>query len=216
MPEPALDALAPPARIRAELGIPCSAPLLTCAARLEQEKDIGSLIAAMEHVAVECPSAVCVIAGEGSHKPELLAQIRRSGLEGRVRLLGYRSDVMAILNASDLFVLPSLTESFGLVLLEAMALGKPVLATRVGGPVEIVVEGETGLLVPPSDPGALGRAMLALLRDPATGAEMGRNGRERFRERYTVERMARATRAVYEGVLAAPLPAEVTWTRSPA
>lgn len=216
IPAPDRDALAPPSCIRTELGIPASAPLVTCAARLEEEKDIGSLVAAMAEVAASCPTARCVIAGEGSQKQALLDQIARSGLHDRVRLIGYRSDAVAIMNAGDLFVLPSLAEPFGLVLLEAMALGKPVIATRSGGPLEIVVEGQTGLLVPPADPAALSRAVLGLLRDPKARAEMGRNGRERYREHYMVERMAEATCAVYCRALNAPAQREVPWLQSSA
>src|SRR5262249_34362936 len=114
---------------------------------------------------------------------------------------GFRSDAQSILNASDLFVLPSMAEPFGLVILEAMALSKPVIATNAGGPKEIVVPGETGVLVPPSDSGALATAILNLLADPEGARVMGAAGGQRYLERYTAERMAKETLEVYREVL---------------
>ena len=197
-------ALAAPEQVRKELGLASDVPLIVCAARLEREKDIASLIGAMAEVHSACPAAVCLIAGEGAQKELLQRQIVSAALEKTVRLLGFRSDVMALIRAADLFVLPSLAEPFGLVLLEAMALGKPVIATRAGGPMEIVVEGQTGLLTPPSDPTALARNIQHLLGEPNLLQTMGRNGRERFRERFTSERMGQAMRAVYEDALQQP------------
>jgi glycosyltransferase involved in cell wall biosynthesis len=198
-PDPAH--LTPPEQIRKELGIANDIPLIVCVARLQPEKDIGTLITAMQDVRTALPSAVCVVAGEGTQEAALKEQIRSLGLEDAVRLIGFRQDAHAIIQAGDLFVLPSLAEPFGLVLLEAMALSKPVIATRAGGPVEIVVEEETGLLVPPSDAIALGQALIRLLTDTGTAQTMGKNGLARFQERFTVERMARTMLGVYERIL---------------
>jgi glycosyltransferase involved in cell wall biosynthesis len=117
-----------------------------------------------------------------------------------VRLLGFRTDALSLMWAADIFVLPSLAEPFGLVLLEAMSLGKPVVATSAGGPLEIVLAGETGLLVPPAQPHELALAINQLLADPEKAIEMGRKGLERYKERFTTERMARETVAVYRKV----------------
>ena len=160
------------AQTRADLGC-LTAPLIVCAARLEPEKDIGTLIAAMAQVVAERPDARCLVAGTGSQQEFLHKTIERLHLADKVCLLGYREDALALIYASDVFVLPSLTEGFGLVLLEAMALGKPVVATAAGGPLEIVVPDGTGTLVPPSNPHALARALLALLNDTEAQRKMG-------------------------------------------
>lgn len=187
---------------RHSLGIAPDAPLVVCAARLEPEKDIASLVSAMSRARAAVPGACCLIAGDGSLRPALQHQIEDLGLGGAVQLLGFRSDAPALVAAGDLFVLPSLAEPFGLALLEAMALGRPVVATRAGGPLEIVEDGETGLLVPPSSPDALAEAVCRLLADPASRHRLGENGRARFVDRFTSDRMARATLAVYEQAVA--------------
>ena len=190
--------LAPPAEVRAALGVPQDAPLLVCAARLEREKDIASLVSAMAHVRAAVPAAVCLVAGEGSKRGALTEQIRAAQLPAQVRLLGFRPDALSLINACDLFVLPSLAEPFGLVLLEAMALGKPVVTTAVGGPLEIVLPGKTGLLVPPGQPEPFARAIVALLSEPLSMKNLGANGYRRFCEEFTAARMAQETMAVYQ------------------
>ncbi|HLK60949.1 MAG TPA: glycosyltransferase family 4 protein [Chthonomonadaceae bacterium] len=198
---PDTSLLASPEQVRQELGCERGTPLVVSAARLEREKDLNTLIEAMHTVRASCPSAVCIIAGMGTQEPKLRDQVRRLGLEKTVLLLGFRQDVHALMQAADVFVLPSLAEPFGLVLLEAMALGRPVIATRAGGPVEIVGDGETGLLVPPSDATALSEAILQLLMDPEIAQTMGQNGKLRFHERFTVEHMARKMREIYTRIL---------------
>ena len=128
-------------------------------------------------------------------------QIIRLNLEHNVRLLGFRSDVLALMRLCDLFVLPSLAEPFGLVLIEAMALSRPVIATRAGGPLEIVEEGVTGLLVPPSSPESLAEAIGELLSNPERRAAFSRSGRSSYENRFTASRMAKATLAVYRQAL---------------
>jgi glycosyltransferase involved in cell wall biosynthesis len=197
MTDPAVDALTSPAEIRRELGLSEDVPLVVCAARLEEEKDVASLIDAMSTVVVAHPSAVCVVAGEGSQKDALLERVEKKGLCNAVRLLGFRPDVLALINAADVFILPSPAEPFGLVLLEAMALGKPVVATQAGGPLEIVVPEETGLLVPPANPNALAQAVCRLLDDLQLRQSMGHKGRERFCSEFKAERMACDMMKVY-------------------
>jgi glycosyltransferase involved in cell wall biosynthesis len=192
-----LASLRPTEEVRAELSIAPGAPLIVCAARLEPEKDISSLVSAMRSVCDEFIAAQCIIAGRGTLHGLLTKQIQESGLQNNVRLLGFREDVLSLIHAGDCFVLPSLAEPFGLVLLEAMAMAKPVVATRTGGPVEIVESEVTGVLVPPSDPAALGGAIVRLLRNPSTALEMGKRGRKRFEEHFTSEQMAGATAEVY-------------------
>jgi glycosyltransferase involved in cell wall biosynthesis len=189
--------------IRAEFNIPAEAPLIVCVARLEREKDQSTLIAAMQQVVRTQPSVRCLLVGEGAEKAVLEAQIAAARLAGSVTLTGFRSDSLAIIQAADVFVLPSPAEPFGLVILEAMALAKPVIAMSAGGPREIVVDNETGRLVPPAQPEALAAAIRQLLADPELRTRMGENGRTRFAEKYTTQQMARATLAAYEEALQA-------------
>jgi glycosyltransferase involved in cell wall biosynthesis len=120
-----------------------------------------------------------------------------------VQLAGFCSDAISLMNAADVFVLPSLAEPFGLVLIEAMSLGKPVIATNAGGPREIVEDGVTGLLVPPGDPVVLGGAISRLLLDEPARLDMGRRGLERFRQKFTLERMTGAILEIYRMALGA-------------
>ena len=188
-------------RVRREFGIPAEAPLIVCVARLEREKDIPTLVAAMARVAGEQPTARCLIVGEGSARRELERQLTRTRLEKTVILTGFRPDSISFIDAADVFVLPSLAEPFGLVILEAMALGKPVIAANAGGPREIVLHGETGLLVEPSQPDDMAAGLVRLIGDPVTRNRMGERGRLRFFEKYTTLQMARATLGVYEQAL---------------
>jgi glycosyltransferase involved in cell wall biosynthesis len=170
-------------------------------ARLEKEKDVGTLIAAMQQVVQKKPQTVCVHAGDGEEKEALLQQIQNLGLAKQVRLLGFRSDALSLMGAGDVFVLPSLAEPFGLVLLEAMAMKKPIIATNAGGPREIVINGETGYLVPPQQPAEMSEAILRVLGDEAARVAMGQQGHQRFLAQFTAERMAQSTFGVYKKVL---------------
>ena len=193
--------LASPAEIRAGLEIDLDTPLIVCAARLEREKDVRSLIAAMTEVKTAFPEVRCVVAGQGAQHAMLTAQIAEAGLQDTVQLLGFRTDAQALIQAGDIFVLPSLAEPFGLVILEAMALGRPVIATDAGGPPEIIENGVTGLLVPPSDPPALAAAIRRLLTDRKATEAMGRRGQERFEARFTAARMAQDMLELYRRIL---------------
>ena len=190
-----------PASIRKELGIEEGVPLIVSVARLEMEKDIPTLIEAIEHLAVACHGVRCVIVGEGSQRKELERRILASKLERNVTLAGFRSDAIAVINACDIFVLPSPAEPFGLVILEAMALGKPVIAIGNGGPLEIVVHEETGLLVAPANSNAMANAIRRLIDSPSEAALMGRAGRCRMEERFSNLRMAREIASVYKTAL---------------
>ena len=198
---PEASRLMPPAALRAALGIPLDAPLIACVARLEQEKDVASLVSAMAYVRAALPAAVCLVAGDGSQRAALEAQVRDASMEPHVRLLGFREDALSLINACDLFVLPSLAEPFGLVLLEAMALGKPVVTTAVGGPLEIVLPEETGLLVPPGRPEMLAQAIVRMLSQPTAMETMGKRGHLRFFGEFMATRMAQDTLAVYQEAL---------------
>jgi glycosyltransferase involved in cell wall biosynthesis len=190
-----------PANVRRQLSISDSTKLIVCASRLEREKDVAGLVAAMQLVHATCPSAVCVVAGEGSERPNLERQIAERGLTGAVQLVGFRSDVLALMRAADLFVLPSAIEGFGLVVVEAMALGRPVIAMNAGAPTEIIEHGVNGLLVTPGNPGALSHAISRLLNDEALRQRLGQAGRQRYEARFTSDRMAAETAQVYASLL---------------
>lgn len=182
---------------RHALGIGPDVPMVLCAARLEPEKDVISLVRAMARVAKENPTALCVVAGEGSERAKIEREIARLQLTKHVQLLGFCQQMSQLMASCDLLVLPSLAEPFGLVLLEAMAHGRPVVATRAGGPPEIVCDGETGLLVRPGEPNELAGAMLRLLADKQLGEKMGLSGWNRARNFFSISRMAQATVEVY-------------------
>jgi glycosyltransferase involved in cell wall biosynthesis len=192
--------LIPSDQLREQLGVPDSAVLILCVCRLEPEKDVTTLVEAMPLLPAS-PPVHLVIAGAGSQEAALRAKATQWGLDDCVTFLGFRSDALSLIAAADAFVLPSKAEPFGLVLLEAMSLSKPVVATAAGGPLEIVEDGVTGRLVPPSNPGALAAALQELILDPASRAAMGERGRRRFLEHFTADRMAAETLNVYRRVL---------------
>jgi glycosyltransferase involved in cell wall biosynthesis len=183
-------------------GVPADARIILCVANLIHYKGHHDLLAAAMEVLPRFPDVALVLVGEGALRAALEARVAHAGLRDRVHFLGQREDVPALLAAAKLFVLPSHEEGFPNALLEAMAHGLPVVATRVGGVPEAVVHGETGLLVPPQDPAALAEALSALLRDPDLAQKMGRAGRERAASQFTLDRMVRETEALYAELLA--------------
>jgi glycosyltransferase involved in cell wall biosynthesis len=198
---PDTSQLKTPSHVREQFAVAPTAPLVVCVARLEREKDVGTLVAAMKIVVQEQPDTICLHAGEGAEKEAIEEQIRAAKLEDSVVLLGFQSDVLSLIGAADVFVLPSLAEPFGLVLLEAMAMRKPVIATCAGGPQEIVEPEETGLLVTPSQSSEMAQAILRLLQNTALREKVGEKGYARFQERFTTKRMAQSTLEVYHRVL---------------
>jgi len=171
------------------LDVPDDARVLLCVARLDRQKGVDVAVRALREIRAAEPRAVLVVLGEGPERPQLAG-------EG-VYLPGRVGDVAAWYRRTELLVHPARWEGFGLALLEAMLAARPVVATRVSAAPEIVVDGETGLLVPPDDPGALARAVLGLLGDPARAAALGEAGLARARSDFSVERMAGRTAAVY-------------------
>ena len=138
----------------------------------------------------------------GRYRELLEREARKLGVDDRVTFTGHRSDARALLAGLDVFVLPSRIEGMPIVVLEAMAAGKPVVATAVGGTPELVVDGETGILVPPRDPEALAEALGALLDDPERSRRLGEAGRARVLERFSEEAMTRRILEVYDELVA--------------
>ena len=177
---------------------------LVMVGRLSREKGVENLIAAFGIASREAPGLRLLVAGGGPRAAELQGLVARLGLAGSIRLLGEVRDVRRVLRRGSVFVLPSLTEGISLTLLEAMATGLPVVATRVGGTPEVVLDGVTGLLVPPGSPEALAAAIIRLHGDPELGGQMGLAGLERVRGDFDVTRMVFAYEALYEASAGGP------------
>ena len=190
------------ADVRVELGMPADVPLVGVVSRLTEQKGHAYLLDAFAEVIQALPSAHLLVVGDGELRPALERQTARLGLQDSVTFAGRREDVPRIMMALDVLVMPSLWEGFGLVLLEAMAAGKPVVASRVSAIPEIVVDGEMGVLVSPKDQDSLAEAMIKLLQNPVLAREMGRKGRERLEKEFGVEKMVKETESMYAQMLA--------------
>lgn len=188
-------------RLRAELKLPADAQLLGMACRLVEQKGIPYALEALRRIRSDFPRAHLVIAGDGEQASELRRLASRLGIADRVHWLGWRADAADLMAAFDVFLLPSLREGFGLVLLEAMSRRLPIVASHVGAIPEIVIDGETGIQVEPRNVDELAKAMTRLLNDRALRKYMGLLGAARLEEHFSVERMVDGTIAVYEQVL---------------
>jgi len=191
---------APPAELHKDLWLPHEAPVVGNVAALVAHKGQRHLIDAAMRVLPRCPDARFVIAGEGELRASLEQQIHQHHLDKHVLLAGFRADILSVHKAFDLFVMSSITEGLGTSILDAMACGKPVVATNVGGIPEVVVDGGTGLLVPPRDPAAMADAIVKLLATRALREEMGAAGLERVRSHFSAEAMVQKTLRVYQRV----------------
>jgi glycosyltransferase involved in cell wall biosynthesis len=184
-----------------EVALPEGARVLLAVCRLSEQKGIDVAVRALARVREEEPRAVLVVLGEGPERAGLERLAAELGVEAAVFLPGRAGDVAAWLEHAEVLVHPVRWEGFGLALLEGMLASLPVVASEVSSIPEIVVDGETGLLVPPDDAGALATASTRLLADGELAARLGAAGLARARAEFSVERMARRTLAVYESVL---------------
>ena len=182
---------------RAMLGLSSDWMLVGTVARLNSVKRLDVLLQAMSSLR----DVYAVIVGDGSERAQLEAMSERSGLAGRVHFAGQQDEVQTWLAALDVFVLSSDWEGMPNALLEAMAAGLPVVATAVGGTPEVVVDGVTGLLVPPRAPAALAEAIGCLLCDPNLRRQMGQAGRERVAAQFDIATTVRRTEALYQQLL---------------
>jgi glycosyltransferase involved in cell wall biosynthesis len=208
--------------VRRELGIPAGAVVLGTVGRLVPIKGQRYLIEALRRLGADHPDLHLVIVGDGELRSELVSQALECGLQvvshlkdapgspsgaavrpgcPVVHFLGLRRDVPRLMACLDLFVLPSLNEGMGRVLVEAMAVELPCVASRVSGIPDVVAEGRTGWLVPPKDSGALAAALAAALRDPARTRAMGVRAREHVLPDFSVGRMLEQLEAVYRELL---------------
>jgi glycosyltransferase involved in cell wall biosynthesis len=187
---------------RLRFGIDPASPLFGIVARLHPVKGHRYFLAAAREVSGAFPEARFVIVGSGFYWREVDGLIKAYGLEGRCLRTGFQQEIGAVYAALDCLVVSSLSEGFGLTALEALALKKPVIATKVGALPEIISDGETGLLVPPADPGALARAMCRILRDPAAARRMGEAGRMLVERRFSLAQSVGETARLYRALLA--------------
>ena len=165
-------------------------PVVVSVGRLHFPKDFVSLAHALGRLPPGSFRARVI--GEGPDRPDIEEALRAGGVAEAVEVAGARDDVPEVLAAADVFVLSSLSECLPISILEAMAAGLPVVATRVGGVPELVADGETGLLVPAADPTALAQALRTLIEDADLRRRMGATGRERARERFDLPRFRQA------------------------
>lgn len=189
-----------PEKARANWGVPAGIPFLGTVARLIPQKGVQYLIEAAAILRRAGIDFRMVVAGDGPFRAELEALADRTGLSGVLFFPGYLEDVSGLLAALDIFVLPTLEEGMSVAILEAMAAGKPVVASNVGGVPELVTA-ETGIVVPPADPERLAAALQQLIRTPERRRQMGENGRKRVTKGFTIFRMAEAHLGLYQKLL---------------
>jgi glycosyltransferase involved in cell wall biosynthesis len=202
-PEPASAATT--AAIRESLGLPCrGGQLITAVGNLRMVKGFDVLIDAAAEVCARFREASFVVAGgvyEASYRDELLNMVERLGLSERFHFIGHQANVFPLLCATDVFVLPSRSEGFSNALLEAMAAGRPAVATRVGGNAEAIVQGKTGFLVEPEDREGLADQICRLLQTPEQAEAMGRAAQEAVKTKFSMENMIEGVVGVYDGLL---------------
>jgi glycosyltransferase involved in cell wall biosynthesis len=196
-PDPAARAAA-----RAELGVTDEFVWLAVG-RLVAAKAYPDMIAAFRQIAGGVPGAVLAIAGDGPLEAETRSAIREAGLDGQIRLLGRRPDVPALMQAADGFVMSSAWEGLPIVLLEAAASGLPIVATNVGGSHDAIVDGASGFITPPGDPGALATAMRAVMDAPNIDRRaMGDAARAHMARVFDIETVAATWEGIYRDLLA--------------
>ena len=191
-------------QIEDQLGIEANQPIVSIIGRLSPQKGHRYFLEAAARVLKALPESRFLIIGDGPLKRHLEEFATSLGIGGAVSFLGYREDIVDLMRLSDVIVISSIREGLPYVLLEALALAKPVVATRVGGVPEVVKDKVTGFLVPPQDAKALAEAVIHLLSDRKEAKRVGEEGRELIYRKFSVQTMARRIAEVYREVLAVP------------
>lgn len=181
--------------LRQELGLPLDSPVITTVANYADFKGQDYLVKAAAIVAQRVPDAQFLLVGRGTERLKPL--VEQLGLERRVRLVGFRTDIPRVLAATSLFVLPSLQEAAGTAVREAMSVGLPCIATRVGGLPEVISDGETGLLIPPADQERLAQAIVTLLENPDRAQALGEQGKRWAATHFSLEAACQQMEAFY-------------------
>jgi len=195
--------------IRDELGLQSEDVLAVAVGSVIKEKGYDNLLAAAALLKARGTRVLTAIVGQGEAEgvQELLASITTLGLKSHVKYLGYRTDIPEILSATDIYILPSVTDAFPFVVLEAMSMGKPIVATKCGGPSEMLVDGESGFLVETNDPEALAAKIELLAKDPELQARMGKSAIRRVKSRFSLETfVSRFSSAYRQLALSSKLP----------
>jgi glycosyltransferase involved in cell wall biosynthesis len=183
-----------------EFNLPPEAFVITMVGRLHTQKDHRTLISAFQLITSILQNAYLLIVGQGPLRKKLQQYSQALGIDRRTRFLGFRRDIPAILAITDVVVLSTHWEGLPLILLEAMASAKPVIATDISGNREVILDGKTGLLVPPRDPEILAQAITKLAKDPKKAKEMGEKGLLRVAECFSFEMMVKKTIELYESL----------------
>jgi len=188
-------------RFRAGMGFRPEDRLVGAIGRMVWQKGFEYLIRGIPDVLKACPQARFLFVGDGPLRESLQALSSRLGSGGSVFFTGFQRDIRDILSALDVCVIPSLREGFPMVTLEAMAMARPIVATRIDGVTEQMTDGREGFLVPPEDPTALARAVSTVLLDRSLAQEMGRQARLTVERKFPVERMVAETERVYQSLI---------------
>jgi glycosyltransferase involved in cell wall biosynthesis len=193
---------APSLSVRAELGLPADAELVGQIGRVDSFKGAPLLVRAAKEVVAQRPRAYFVFVGhaEPGFQQALWEMASKDGVDDRLRFTGVRNDVPRLMRAMDVITLPSINEACSMAIIEAMTVGKPVVATRVGGNIELIADGETGLLVERT-PEALAAGVNTILGDPARGLLMGNAAEHRAHTLFTAQVMARNMEQLYQKVV---------------
>lgn len=176
-------------------------PVLGVAGRLHEQKGHLYLLRAIPALLEKYPGTVLLLVGDGPLQEGLERECSKLGINKGVKFLGFRKDIKELMALMDVFVLPSLWEGMPNVLMEAMALGRPIVATRVGGAEELIEDGVTGLLVPSADERTLAEALINILDREDKGRGLGEMARREVEKRFPVEAMVRETEKLYERLL---------------
>jgi glycosyltransferase involved in cell wall biosynthesis len=175
--------------LRLQWGVKPDEPLLGFVGQLDKRKGIHVLLAAFHRIKRAVSKTKLVLAGRGPLREMIESEVKKHGWDNAVLLPGFCDDAVAVMQAIDVLLLPSLWEGFGIVLIEAMAAGKPAISSNTSSMPEIIVDGQTGYLVPPGDDGALANRAIQLLQNPAWREQFGRAARQRVAEFFTMDRM---------------------------
>jgi glycosyltransferase involved in cell wall biosynthesis len=190
----------PDLELKKRLGLPADSPIITLVAVLRAQKRHELVIAGAAEVIKVFPQARFLFVGDGPGRDRVEQEIKNAQLEAQILMTGYREDIPAILSFTDLGIISSVAEGIPQFLFQIMAMGKPVIATAVGGIPEIVTSGVNGVLIPPEDPAALAKALVQVLGDPGSARRLGEEGRRLVEQEYTVEKMAEKVYRVYQQV----------------
>ncbi|MCI0694915.1 glycosyltransferase family 4 protein [candidate division KSB1 bacterium] len=185
--------------LRTEWSIPQEAPLLGFVGQLDKRKGIEVLLEAFDRIYRQIPQVRLALVGRGPLQGMIESEVRRKNWGDAILLPGFIDDVIDVMQAIDILLLPSLWEGFGIVLIEAMAAGKPAISTNTSSMPEIIVDGQTGYLVPPGDAEMVANRAIALLQNPELRGQFGRAGRERVIELFTIERMIDQLENLFQG-----------------